>query len=95
MQSAKGLQYLEELADKLGIDVVYEKFTEEEFFVRGGLCKVDGSYKIFIDQSESMDGQIAIVARALAAFDTEEIYVVPFVREVLAKARRSLAPEAK
>ena len=88
MQSRQVLEYLEELAERLGVEIVYQKLGEEEFAVRGGLCKVNGNFKIFIDRSQSVEDQIRIVAQGLASFDTEEVFLFPYIREVLEKARR-------
>ena len=88
MQSRQVLEYLEELAERLGVEIVYQKLGEEEFVVRGGLCKVNGNFKIFIDRSQSVEDQIRIVAHGLASFDTEEVFLFPYIREVLEKARR-------
>ncbi len=82
------MEYLEELALKLGVEIVYGKLGEEEFSARGGLCKIKGAYKIFMDRSETIEGQIKILARALSSFDTEGVYVLPFIREILDKAKR-------
>jgi hypothetical protein len=87
MQSRKVLQYLENLAEKLGIDILYEKLGEEEPSIRGGICKAQKTYKIFIDQAEPTDGRIKMLTRALSSFDTEEVYLPPFVREILENAR--------
>ena len=88
MQSRQVLEYLEELAERLGVEIVCQKLGEEEFTVRGGLCKVNGNFKIFIDRSQSVEDQISIVAQGLASFDTEEVFLFPYIREVLEKARR-------
>lgn len=88
MQSRQVLEYLEELAERLGVEIVYQKLGEEEFAVRGGLCKVNGNFKIFIDRSQSIEDQIRIVAQGLASFDTEEVFLFPYIREVLEKVRR-------
>ena len=87
MQHRKILEYLEELAIKLDIEIVCEKLEGEDVPVGGGLCKVKGVYKIFIDQFESMEGKIKILARALSSFDTEKVYLLPFIREILDKAK--------
>jgi hypothetical protein len=87
MDSTKLLEYLEDLAFRLGVEIVYEKLGEEEFSARGGLCKVKGVYKIFIDRSETIEGQIKILACALSSFDTEGLYILPFIREILDKAQ--------
>lgn len=89
MQSRKVLEHLEDLAEKLGIEIVHERLVEEDFSVRGGLCKVKGTYKILLDRSKLLEDQIAILSRALASFDTEGIYLLPYIREILEEARRS------
>ena len=88
MQSSQVLEYLEDLAKRLGVEIVYQKLGEEEFSVQGGLCKVNGTFKIIIDRSQSLDDQINIVAQGLSSFDTEEIFLFPYIRDVLEKARR-------
>jgi hypothetical protein len=88
MQSSQVLEYLEDLAERLGVEIVSQKLGEEEFSVRGGLCRVNGIFKIFIDRSKSLEDQIHIVAQGLSSFDTDEIYLFPYIRDVLEKARR-------
>ena len=88
MQASQVLEYLEDLAKRLGVEIVYQKLGEEDFSVRGGLCKVNGTFKIFIDRSKSLEDQINIVAQGLSSFDTEEVYLFPYIRDVLEKARR-------
>jgi hypothetical protein len=89
MQSRQMLEHLEELAARLGVEIVYQRLTEEEFSVRGGLCKINGVFKVFIDRSKPVDEQIKILAQGLSAFNVEEVYLFPYVREVLDRARRS------
>jgi hypothetical protein len=87
MEPRKVLEYLEDLALKLDIEVLYANLESRDPFTRGGLCKVKGKYKVFIDRSERLQGRIKILARALSAFDREDIYILPFVREILQKAK--------
>jgi len=68
MQNSKVLGYLEDLAFRLGINIVNEKLGREDFSIEGGLCKVKGVYKIFMDPSRPIEDQIEILARALASF---------------------------
>ena len=82
------MEYLEDLAERLGVEVVYQKLGEDEFSVQGGLCKVNGNFKIFVDRSKPLEDQVSTVARGLAAFNTEEVFVFPYIREVLEEARR-------
>jgi len=59
----------------------------DELPITGGLCKVKGKYKVFVDQSQSVEKQIEILAKALTFFNTEDVYMLPVVREILEKAR--------
>jgi hypothetical protein len=90
MEPRKVLQDLEDLADRLGVEIVYEKLREEEFSVKGGLCKVKGAYKIFMDRSDPTERRIEILARALACFDTQQVYLLPFIREILEKVQKTM-----
>jgi hypothetical protein len=89
MQNRKVLEYLEDLAFRLGIEVVCEKLGEADFSIEGGLCKVKGVHKIFMDPSAPLELQIEILARALSSFKIEELYLLPFIREILEKAQKS------
>lgn len=89
MQNSKVLGYLEDLAFRLDIEIVYEKLREADSSIEGGLCKVKGVYKIFMDPSAPIEAQIEILAQALSSFEIEEVYLLPFIREILEKARKS------
>jgi len=89
MHSSKILQYLEDLAFRLGIEIVNEKLGGADFSIEGGLCKVMGVYKIFMDPSAPIQAQIEILARSLSSFQTEDVYLRPFIREILEKAQKS------
>ena len=89
MHNRKVLEYLEDIAFRLGIEVVCEKLGEADFSIEGGLCKVKGVHKIFMDPSAPLELQIEIIARALSSFQTEELYLLPFIREILEKAQKS------
>ena len=89
MQNSKVLGYLEDLAFRLGIEIVYEKLGEADFSVEGGLCKVKGAYKIFMDPSAPIEVQIEILVRALSSFQIEGLFLLPFIREILEKAQKS------
>jgi hypothetical protein len=87
MQSREVLEHLEDLAERLGVEIVYQKLGEEEFPVRGGLCKFNGTFKVFIDRSKPEEDQIKILARGLSSFDTEEVFLFPYIREILDSER--------
>jgi hypothetical protein len=89
MEPYKVLEHLEDLARKLSVEVVYQRLGTDEYSTGGGLCKVKGAYKVFLDQSEPIEKRIQILARALSSFNREEVYVIPFVREILESVQRS------
>ena len=89
MQASEVLAYLEDLAEKLGVEVIYAKLAGEDFPVKSGLCRVRGIPKIFLDRSESLEKRIEVLAKALSTFDTEGIYVRPHIRSILDRARES------
>lgn len=72
------LRELEELAQKVGIKVRYEK-TE----ARGGMCKFQGSPLIIIDRKAADDYKIAVIAENIKKLDFTDIYISPKMREVL------------
>ena len=89
MKNSKILSYLEDLAFQLGIEIVNEKLGGTDFSIEGGLCKVKGVYKIFLDPTTPIPVQIEILARSLSSFHTEDIYLLPFIRDILEKAQKS------
>ncbi len=89
MEERKVLEYLRDLAERLGVEIVYEKLTDEDFRARSGLCKVKGVDKVFMDRSATTGDRIEALARALSAFDLDEVYIVPHIRLILERARSS------
>ena len=80
------LENLKDLADKLDVEIIYENMEWDELPITGGLCKVKGKYMVFVDQSQSIEKQVEILAKALASFNIEDVYMLPVVREILEKA---------
>lgn len=63
---------LEELAQKAGIKVRYEK-TE----ARGGMCTFQGNPLIIIDRKAADDYKIAVIAENIKKMDLRDIYISP------------------
>lgn len=89
MEPYKILEHLEGLARKLGVEVAYRRLGADEYSTGGGLCKLKGTYKVFLDRSEPIERRIQILARALSSFNRDDIYVLPLVREILERVQRS------
>lgn len=77
------LQYLESIAAELKIDVRYENLANEELSIASGGCKLLGRNMIIVDTRCPLEERIRILARELACFDLEELYILPLVREFI------------
>lgn len=93
MVEATILQQLEEMAERLGVKVVYESLSQEEFVIRSGTCILRGQLLALIDQMLPAADRIRVLADCLARFDLSTIYLVPAVREVI-EGRRAALPGA-
>ncbi len=83
MTEATVLQQLEELAERLGVKVLYERLDQEEVVVRSGTCTLRGQLLAIIDHQLPMADRIRVLADCLARFDLSTIYLVPAVRELI------------
>ena len=72
------LSELEQLAQKAGIKVRYEKAE-----ARGGMCTFQGNPLIIIDRKAADDYKIAVIAENIKKMDLTDIYISPKMREVL------------
>jgi hypothetical protein len=75
------MKALEEVAERLSVQVHYEEMKAFEFRVQDGSCRVKGEPSIFIDRKRPLKEKISILARELNKFDLENIYVPPLLRE--------------
>jgi hypothetical protein len=82
------MKALEEVAERLSVQIHYEEMKAFEFRVEDGSCRVKGEPSIFIDRKRPLKEKISILARELKKFDLEDIYIPPLLREKI------LVPEA-
>lgn len=75
------MKALEEVAERLSVQVHYEEMKAFEFRVQDGSCRVKGEPSIFIDRKRPLKERISVLARELKKFDLEDIYVPPLLRE--------------
>jgi len=87
------MKALEEVAERLSVQVHYEEMKAFEFRVEDGSCRVKGEPSIFIDRKRPLKEKISILARELQKFDLEDIYVPPLLREKILLAGEG-RPEA-
>ncbi len=77
------LHHLENLAERLGIEVRYENLADEEISVQSGGCKVLGKTLILVEKLRSPREQAQILGRELSQCDLEDLYLLPRVREFI------------
>lgn len=85
---------LEVLAEQLGVPVRYAGIATEESAGEGGACTLRGHRSIIIERTLPPRRKAELLARALADFDLEGVFVLPAVREMLDRARR-VRPEER
>jgi hypothetical protein len=83
MDDHAALSQLEGLADKLGIQIRYEKIVEEELTSTGGLCRLKGECFIIVNSKATTKDKIRALAKALKNFDLNDVYIRPALRELL------------
>ena len=84
MESDELLSELLDLADQMGIDVRHAAMDADG----GGLCRLRGTWVLFVDKNASSVEQAACVAESLGGrSDLEEYYIKPQVREVIEAMR--------
>jgi hypothetical protein len=79
------VELLEGAADQLGIKVSYEPLQTSgiQTGLRGGLCKVKGTYRIIIDKRATHEERMTTLATAIAGFDTSELELPQKLRDLL------------
>ncbi len=78
MNAQEMLEQLEMLAQKLSIQVRYERCNS-----RGGICRVKEDRMIIIRKTLTVPEKAEILGRALSGLSLEETYLVPEVRQFL------------
>ena len=89
MKPEKTYQYLEDLAEQLGISIRYDDFSDPEVPARSGLCKVRGHHFYFMDNSKSLPEKIRLLSQCLSRMDLEGVYVLPAVRDLLGTTQKN------
>jgi hypothetical protein len=87
MHAEELLSLLEGLAEQLEIPVRYASLATEELPGRGGLCVLRGQRRIIIERTLGCREKARLLARGLAQFDLEGVFVLPAVRQAIEDAR--------
>ena len=82
-QLKQTLNELEEVVEKLGYKVRYEKGNFE-----GGYCLLKESHLFVINSRKELERKIAIVAKNLKELGIDDIFVKPQIREVIEREAR-------
>jgi hypothetical protein len=85
MKSEVIVELLESAAEQLNIKVSYEPLQVSgiQTGLRGGLCKVKGTYRVIIDKRATNEERVTTLATSLAGFDTTELELPQKVRDLL------------
>jgi hypothetical protein len=89
MEENRLLEDLEEIAEKLSIDVQYDDLMAGDFTVRGGLCKLRGRHVIIMDRRAPPPERIEILVRALRQFDLSSLFIKPYIRSIIGEGPES------
>lgn len=84
MKPKKLLQELEVVAEKLGIQTIYDTFEG-----KGGGCRVIDNRYIVINSRLADRVKAELFLKALSELSIDEIYIKPEIRELLEEARES------
>ncbi len=85
MKPEKIYQELRELAEKLGVGVEEHNFRNTGVRVKSGSCIVHGKHLIIIDKHKPLGKKISVLASALAKLPHDTVYLVPAVRDLIAR----------
>ena len=85
MNADRLYQELKDLSERLGIEVSEQNFRATGIKARSGYCVVKGKPLYLIDKNKRLQRRIQIISEFLAAKVTEDVFLVPAIREHLAK----------
>ena len=93
MEPEKTYQYLEDLAEQLGISIRYDDLCDPEVPATSGLCKVRGRHFYIMDRTNGVSEKIRLLSQCLCRMDLDGVYVLPAIRELLNAARTTTHTE--
>jgi hypothetical protein len=93
MKPEQMYQGLKDLADRLGIVVSEQKLSTESLKVKSGVCKIRGRLVMILDKQLPIHKKCTILATCLSDMSYDAIFVIPAVREFLARHRKPVFSE--
>ena len=85
MNADRLYQELKDLSERLGIEVSEQNFRATGIKARSGYCVVKGKPVYLIDKNKRLQHRIQVISEFLAEKITEDDFMVPTVREHLAR----------
>jgi len=77
------LEHLEQITEKLGVELRYENLNQTLVRSDGGFCKLAGKPMILINRNDSRKRKILILAKSLNRLNLEGIFIPPAVRRLI------------
>jgi hypothetical protein len=88
-ETKQTLAELEELADKLGYRIRFEKGN-----FKGGYCILKESRLLVVNSRNDYDRRVTIISKSLKEIGIDDVYVKPGLREIIEKeSKRKLTGE--
>jgi len=88
MKSEALFDALKQLAEKLGITVSEQNFKRTGVRAKGGFCIVKGKPLFIIEKRMPLAEKVEMLTEHLTELPTEDLYLVPALREHLQRARK-------
>ncbi len=88
MKPLQQYEELKNLAEKLGIEVKEQNFRTTGIKVKSGLCLVRGRQVFVMNKHNHIRKKVAVLAECLRQFEHDQEYVVPAIRDLLAKEQK-------
>lgn len=86
---------LSEVAARLEVEVRVEHLGgEEEYAVRGGLCRLRGRTVIFVEHRQEIAQRCRQLGRALLELELEGVYLRPALRQYLERLEQEAGRES-
>ena len=84
------LQALEEVVEKLGIELRYERLnTQEDFTVHSGMYQFKGQSTLLVNRNLSDKEKTAILLEGLQTQDLSQIYISPALRNLFESSHKT------
>lgn len=87
MKADRLYQELKDLSERLGVEVSEQNFRATGIKARSGYCIVKGIPMFLIDKNKRLSRRIEILSAFLGQRISEDVFMVPALREHLVKYR--------